>query len=222
MVAALYDKDPEIRRNAYNMIRNEVTTSTSSMTSIPKPLKFLREHFEAIKDFTNKLDNDNEFKLMLNDLLAMLVMIAPNTTETSLSYILTGSKKNITQWGLEFVRNLSGDIGNEFVNRLDTGRDVDDLISLVNVIVPYLIEAHSESEAVDILLEVEKLDSIMDFVNQNNYKRTCLYLLASANYAADTEELRSILEIAYNIYQKFGEYANALRVAIKLNNQLFI
>lgn len=224
MVAALYDSDPDIRQNAYNMIKTELSTSTSSMTSIPKPLKFLRLHYDALKDYIGKLTNekDRDFRDQIIDLLAVLVMVAPNATETSLQYVLSGSKKTLTQWGLEFVRNLSGDIGNEFISRLDKDQPTDELLNLVNIIVPFLIEAHSESEAVDLLLEVEKLDSIMDFVNEHNYKRICLYLLSSANYAADTDEMKSILEIAYNIYQKFNESANALRVAIKLNNQLFI
>ena len=59
---------------------------------------------------------------------------------------------------------------------------------------------HSESEAVDLLLEVEKLETIMDFVNQNNYKRICLYLMTSSNYAADSDEMKCILEIAFNIH----------------------
>lgn len=224
MVAALYDKDPEIRQNAYNMIRTELSTSTSSMTSIPRPLKFLRLHYDELKEYVAKLNGqqDQDFKHSLIDLLAVLVMVAPNATENSLSFVLAGSKQNLTQWGLEFIRNLSGDISNEFVSLLDQDKPTDELLSLVNIIVPYLIETHSESEAVDLLIEVEKLDSIMDFVNQNNYKRICLYLLACANYAADSDEMKSILEITYNIYQKYNEHANALRVAIKLNNQLFI
>jgi 26S proteasome regulatory subunit N1 len=226
MVKGLYDPDHELRMNAYNMIKKELETSTASMTSIPKPLKFLRLHYEDLKKFQEELrinnSKDSEFKQFINDLLAVFVIVSPNTTDTSLSWVLTGSKKGLTTWGQEFIRNLSGDIATEFINRLDLGKSYDDLLDLVNVIVPYLIEQHSENEAIDLLLEVEKLDSIMSFVNEHNYKRVCLYLMATSNYAADTDELKSILEIAYNIYTKYNEHANALRVAIKMNNNLFI
>jgi len=221
MVAALYDADLEIKINAYNMIKTEITTSTSSMTSIPRPLKFLRLHYEALKEYEAQITN-TDFKLLLRDLLAVLVMVTPNTTDNSLFWVLQGTKKNLTAWGIEFIRSLVGDISNEYIKCLDEGKNSDELLELVNVIVPYLIEQHSENEAIDILLEVEKLDSIMDLVNESNYKRICLYLMSSSNYSADTEEMTSILEITYNIYTNFKQHANALRVAIKMNNELFI
>jgi 26S proteasome regulatory subunit N1 len=226
MVAGLYLQDSELRMNAYNLVKNEITTATSSMTSIPRPLKFLRLHYAALKDYESKFEArseaDKQFQLSLRDLLAVLVMVTPDITETALSWVLQGSKKNLTSWGQEFMHTLSTDISKEYLNRLDQEKAFDDLLDLVSIIVPFLIEQHSENEAVDLLLEVEKLDTIMDLVNPNNYKRICLYLMASSNYAADTDEQRSILEITYNIYSKFKEYANALRVAIKMNNMLFI
>lgn len=226
MVQGLYDPDADIRMNAYNLIKNEINTSTASMTSIPRPLKFLRLHYEAIKDYQDKMrianERDQVFKLLVSDLLAVLVMVTPSTTDTTVHWVLNGTKENLTSWGIEFIRNLSGDIGNEYINRLEQDKSYDDLIGLVHIIVPFLIEQGSDSEAIDLLLEVEKLDSIMDFVDSHNYKRICLYLMASSNYAADTDEMKSILEITYNIYTKFQEHANALRVAIKMNNPLFI
>jgi 26S proteasome regulatory subunit N1 len=79
MVKGLYDVDQDIRMNAYNMIKNEVSTSTASMTSIPRPLKFLRLHYDAIKEYQENLrqsdQKDREFKLVLNDLLAVIVMV---------------------------------------------------------------------------------------------------------------------------------------------------
>ena len=191
------------------------------MTSIPRPLKFLRLHYQALKDYESKLEafdiNNSNFKLILRDLLAVLVIVTPNTQDTALYWVLQGSKKDLSVWGIEFIRSLAGDISNEYVKRLDEGKQFDDLLELVNVIVPYLIRQHSENEAIDILLEIEKLDSIMDLVNESNYKRICLYLMSSSNYAADSEEMTSILEITYNIYTKFKQHANALRIAIKMN-----
>ena len=221
MVTGLLDKDLDIRINAFNLIKNEIINSTSSMTSIPKPLKFLRPHYETIKNFCHTLEN-SEFKFMLIDLLSVLVLVTSNTTDTVLSWVLQGNQKNLTVWGLEFIKTLSGDIGNEFLNRIEAEQPYEDLLELVKLIIPYLITTHSESEAIDLLLEVEKLDTIMDFVNQINYKRICLYLMASSNYAADSDESKSILEITFNIYSKFNEYCNALRVAIKLNDQILI
>lgn len=219
MVLGLYDTDKDIRLNAFNMIKTEVTGATTSMTSIPKPLKFLRSHYEPIKDYYNQFSGDQEFKDLLSDLLAILATV---TNDKSLTWILLGNKKSLKSWGTEFVKNLAGEIGEEYINRLDAEQGFDDLINLVQIIIPYLIANYSENEAVDLALEVEKLDILMEFVNENNYKRICTYLKASSLYAADTDEMKAILEIVYNIYLKYKEYPNALRMAIKMNNRLFI
>ena len=70
-----------IRTNALDIIVNELRTATSSMTSVPKPLKFLRPHFGTVKALyltMEKLaDMDNatvEFRARLADLLAVLAM----------------------------------------------------------------------------------------------------------------------------------------------------
>ena len=125
-----------------------------------------------------------------------------------------------------FFRTLAGEIGTEYVKRIENITNADELIDLVKQIVPYLIQIHSENEAIDLLLEVEKLDFLHQFCNKNNFKRVCLYLLTSSNYAADTDEMKKILQIAHKIYTDFvifnfylkDSHANAIRVAIKLNN----
>jgi 26S proteasome regulatory subunit N1 len=70
-----------IRSNALDVIVNELRTATSSMTSVPKPLKFLRPHFGTVKELyltMEKLtDMDNatvEFRARVADLLAVLAM----------------------------------------------------------------------------------------------------------------------------------------------------
>ena len=43
------------------------------------------------------------------------------------------------------------------------------------------------------------------------------------NYSADTDEYRSTLELVYNIYfEKFHQYIDAMRVAIKIGNPIYI
>ena len=91
-------------------------------------------------------------------------------------------------------------------------------MNLVNIIVPFLIKGNSETEAVDLLLEVEKLENLVEYCSSVNSRRICTYLLASSNYAADTDEMKQILTITFEIYSKSKEYSNAIRVAIKLND----
>jgi 26S proteasome regulatory subunit N1 len=70
-----------IRSNALDIIVNELRTATSSMTSVPKPLKFLRPHFGTVKamyltmeKLTDMDDGTVGFRARLADLLAVLAM----------------------------------------------------------------------------------------------------------------------------------------------------
>ena len=232
MVEGLFLSDYDLRINSYNMLKHEITTSTSAMTSIPRPLKFIRTHFTEIKNFYEKFipatEKDKTYKLMLSDLISVILTVVSEKDEegnelTILSYVLSGTRKDITSWGIEYVRSLCSDIGQEYNIRLEKGEPINELIDLVKMFAPYLIKQHCESDAIDLLIEVESLDEIKNFINENNYKKVCLYLLSIANYSADTDEYRNILELVYNIYfDKFGQYIDAMRVAIKIGNILYI
>lgn len=51
LVSKLQDQDPSVVKSALDTMGNEIRTSTSSMTAIPKPLKFLRLHYDVLKEF---------------------------------------------------------------------------------------------------------------------------------------------------------------------------
>jgi 26S proteasome regulatory subunit N1 len=70
-----------IRNNALDVIVTELRTATSSMTSVPKPLKFLRPHFAPLKTLYQKWqtsqdldDASMEFRARLADVLSVLAM----------------------------------------------------------------------------------------------------------------------------------------------------
>lgn len=79
--------------------------------------------------------------------------------------------------------------------------------------IPYFMKNHEEPEAVDLLMEVESLDSLLKFTNESNFERVCLYLLSCAQYAADPEEMMNAFNTAYRIYMQQKKYPQALRVA---------
>jgi 26S proteasome regulatory subunit N1 len=87
-VSTLINKDNEalvtfaIRLKALDVIVTELRTATSSMTSVPKPLKFLRPHFGALKGLYNQIQNETitndndmlELRARVADVLAVLAM----------------------------------------------------------------------------------------------------------------------------------------------------
>uniref|UniRef100_A0A0E0QPU6 26S proteasome non-ATPase regulatory subunit 2 homolog n=1 Tax=Oryza rufipogon TaxID=4529 RepID=A0A0E0QPU6_ORYRU len=124
----------------------------------------------------------------------------------------------VQKLALESMRNLAGEIAQEFQKRQDDGMTTDSLKELVEQIVSFHMKHNAEPEAVDLLMEVEKLDLLVKHVDSTNYKRTCLYLTSSSKYLPAPDDM-SALKIAFEIYMKFGDFANALRIALLLDDK---
>ncbi len=73
------------------------------MTSVPKPLKFLRPQYDGLKaTFAACGDGDN--KRLLADIVSLLAMTRtsePDVMPESLQFRLAGSKEEIGSWGHE-------------------------------------------------------------------------------------------------------------------------
>lgn len=136
----------------------------------------------------------------------------------ALAYCLKGTRKELVGWGHEYLRCLAGQIGQEYEKRMGEGKSVDEINQLVDQIIPEFINHNEEPEAVDLLLEVERLSALTDFTNTNNFERVCNYLLSCSDYAADTEEMQLTFKTAFDILKKFKRYPEAMRVAQKMNN----
>lgn len=50
------------------------------------------------------------------------------------------------------------------------------LLKLVKEIVPYNMAHNAEHEACDLLMEIERLDMLEDYIDENAYGKVCLYL----------------------------------------------
>ena len=104
---------------------------------------------------------------------------------------------NLGSWGHEFVRSLAGEIGQEYNQRVIDGADPDsdeafeDLLKFVNVIVPFHLTHNAEAEAVDLLIEVQRLKYLLelDSIDDKNYRRICLYLMKTASFMSDPDDL---------------------------------
>jgi len=262
------DPQTTLRLNALQIMVTELRTATSSMTSVPKPLKFLRPLFPVLKEAYKKLpgsfstasDVDNEmllFRARLADVLAVLAMTLTPTEESpreSLKYKLaatqdhaklkdsemsvddndTGKEKddNLGSWGHEFVRSLAGEIGQEYNARVvndgadpETDEPFADLLTMVKSIVPFHVSHNAESEAVDLLIEVQRLQYLLEFqdmIDETNSQRICLYLVKTADYMSDPDDHVEMLETAYEIYRKQGQFFDALRVALRMSKEELI
>lgn len=217
LVERARDPSAQIQKTALDALKTHIRSSTTSMTSVPKPLKFLRPFYPSLVEFYNSLgDNDN--KTHLADILSVLAMTMGKEGEReSLKYKLVAAYEPVGAWGHEYVRHLAGEVAAEYEQRQTDGKPVDDLYRLVDEMVPFNMQHNAEPEACDLLLEVDRLNNIVQYVDENNYNRVCLYLIGCAKYVPDPQD-SEILRICVDMYRKVAQYPDALRVAIRIGD----
>lgn len=170
-VDRLKDENPELQKKALEEIKREVSTATSSMTSVPKPLKYLRAHYDELKAFYAEKCH-GEFKKEVSDLLSVLaITMSEKGSNESLKFVLSGTKRNLIEWGNQYLRSLSGEVSTEYNERLKNDEPTDELNFLVDIIAPFCISHKEEPEGIDLLMEVEQLEKIIDLCNEENYAR---------------------------------------------------
>ncbi|VVC86660.1 26S proteasome non-ATPase regulatory subunit 2 [Leptidea sinapis] len=218
LVEKLVGNEVELHMPALQMLTNLIRTSTTSMTSVPKPLKFLREHYPALKDVYEKI-SDPKTKQFCADVVSVLAMGVSGSTDAAekrecLKYCLLGTKSNVGEWGHEYVRQLEGEIAEEW--NIDNMPDT--LLPLVRDVVTFDMQHSAEIQACDLLMEIDRLDLLTQHMDQSNYPRVCLYLIGCASYVVEPESTQ-ILQGVLDTYLKFGEYPRALLVAMQLHDK---
>lgn len=157
----------------------------------------------------------------------------------SLKYRFIGSTEEpIGSWGHEYVRHLSAEIMQEYENRAEVEEPTDDLLKLALEIVPFFLQHNAEADAVDLLLELEAIEELPQFVDKNTYERVCLYMLGyvftpkqysyythdgllslrrCVNLLVPPDDVRFMktARIIYRQQQKFGQ---ALNLAIRMRD----
>jgi 26S proteasome regulatory subunit N1 len=297
LVTRSADSEKGIRMNALTAMAKEIREATSSMTSVPKPLKFLRPHYATLKEHYVRETEDevrppswplcagapvqsralghwlaaaampyaprarqtlpflprrhkraemeqlvavfgvqsgcgphpsralicSQVKLMLADVLSVLAMtMSDDGRRESLEYKLVGSGGKVGAWGHEYVRHLAAEVGEEYNARLaaadaladkarasakaegavapsDVGDDAMEtetttkpaellLPLVVDEMVPFFVHSNAEAEAIDLLMEVGKLEALTPHVDATNCDRICMYLVQVSQYVPEPED----------------------------------
>lgn len=93
----------------------------------------------------------------------------------------------------------------------------EDLLQLSKEIVAFYMKHNAEADACDLLMEIEQVELMVDYVEKETYQRVCLYLLSCVPYVPEPEDT-ILIKQAMNIYLKFQQDQLALRCAIQLND----
>ncbi|OII70984.1 26s proteasome regulatory subunit S2 [Cryptosporidium ubiquitum] len=224
----------EVSKSSLESLSSLIKTSTSGMTSVPKALKFLGIHYQRLKEFC---DSQISKKSQLSELSCEIISVLSTTLgdmkeRKALSYrLLSGNKKGILDWGQEYVRNIVGEITLEY-SEIQANQDlpgasdqdvnVSDLLELVKIMVPYQIEKHCELEAIDLLCEVEQMETLLEYLTKidvEQMERIVLYLQQLSQYAISAEEHDLYLKLCFELLLSFEKHSWAVSVALKLDGQ---
>lgn len=218
IVERLQESNAELYLPSLETLRQLIRAATTSMTSVPKPLKFMRQHYDSMKEVHKKMP-DVKTRQTCADIISVLAMTMGTGKECLVYRFLCDQNDKIGNWGHEYVRHLAGEIAQNWPETQGTFRTR--LIDLVKQIVPYNMEHNAESDACDLLMEIERLDLIEDYVDENSYPRVCLYLTSCVPYVGDPEN-DNLLKCALKLSKKFNQHTQALRFAMMLYDNTLI
>ena len=187
------------------------------MTAVPKPLKFLRPHYEDMNKTFEQWPQGKD-KEHLADVLSVLGMTQGDEEKLdTLKYRLLAPSKDLGSWGHEYVRHLALEIGQDYQRRMTDDEDAQDLVELARTLVPYFLSHNAEADAVDILSELERIQEIQQYLDENTYPRVCVYMVSMVNLLTYPED-QQFLRTAHDIYKSYNKLPQAMVLAIRLND----
>ncbi|KAM0280450.1 hypothetical protein ACHAQH_004029 [Verticillium albo-atrum] len=217
LVERLTESDASLYKPALEAMKTSIKTSTSSMTAVPKPLKFLRPHYETM----TKLQEDwpeGDDKTSLADVLSVIGMtFSDEERQDTLKYRLLAPSSDIISWGHEYSRHLALEIGEVYGKRIVADEDTKDLVDLALVLVPTFLRSNGEADAVDLMSELEIIEQLPNYVDENTYARVCLYMVSMVNLLTYPDN-ELFLKTAHDIYITYKQYTQAMVLAIRLND----
>jgi 26S proteasome regulatory subunit N1 len=216
---ALTRADAALQRAELEHIATSLRAASSetALTSVPKPLKFMRPHYTALRDYATLNIADDAVLRLAQDILSFLAMTLDvkitGSAEASLTHKLMGNREDFSSWGHDYVRQLSGSISSTYATHVARP----DLDALVSLIIPYYMKHNSEVDACDLLLEIGDVQRLVQYVDRTSAPRVCEYLETCAPYLNEGETQR-VLDVVLAIFRGVHMPFSAMRLALRLNN----
>lgn len=223
LVQRLSENDTTLYLPSLETMRSLIRASTTSMTSVPKPLKFMRQHYATMKQVFEKMQ-PGPTKSLCADIISVLAMCADEKNDC-INFRMKGMHEPIGDWGHEYVRHLAMEMSEEWKQAGDGSEKSkarrNELLVLARDIVMHNMKHNAEVEACDLLIEIERLDLLIEYVVDVDHQRVCLYLLSCAPLTPDPDNV-ILIRTAKDIYLKYKRYLEAVRCAIMLNDPVEI
>ncbi|KAK0435961.1 hypothetical protein EV421DRAFT_1908244 [Armillaria borealis] len=220
LVERLKESNTDRYRPALETLRTLIRTSTSSMTSVPKPLKFLRPHYPELQKLYETWPASEDKTLCLFLPLRYCLLSASLRPADSLL-------ADPGTWGHEYVHHLAAELGEEFVAQEqgdleppEKGKEKIEPIGTIEqlrTIGSFLLTHNAEPDAVDLLEELEIVDQIAGLVDDNTYGRVC----QCVNLLPPPDDT-PFLQTAHTIYVQQHKFPEALALAIRLGDPILV
>ncbi|EEQ82794.1 hypothetical protein NCER_100429 [Vairimorpha ceranae BRL01] len=159
--------DNDLRQNAINMLIELLKSSHAGSIST---LNFntIMEKKPVLLDLCEIL-SDNQ-KRMIHDIISSISIMGDDSE--ILKHRLLGNVIPLQEWGHLYVKKLIGVI----VNNKHNGEDISKAQEVSKSCVDFFFKNNMEFDAIDFLIEIEDIRSIIKYVEKHNYKRIILYL----------------------------------------------
>ncbi|CAD2096830.1 26S proteasome regulatory subunit N1 [Plasmodium vinckei petteri] len=249
LITRLKDEDPNVVNLSITLLNKEIIDTSGILTSSLFALKVLKLHYNTLIEIHADMIFDDCKQKLSNMISALSTTIGDESN--IVKYIITGNKKDLINYGHEYIKNLTTKLVIEYKNIKDeeAGQNqynannsiptttsistspisgtskggasnmINHIHELVNIIVPYCFNHNTEYEAIDLLIEVDRINDICQYVDDKSCERSILYLSNLTHYSSSTEEYYKLMEVILSILKKHKKHVECLKILLRLNRR---
>ncbi|TIB78225.1 26S proteasome regulatory complex, non-ATPase subcomplex, Rpn1 subunit [Wallemia mellicola] len=249
LVERLKEDNKGLYKPALESLRSFIKTATSSMTSVPKPLKYLRPHYPDLQNLYENWESGSD-KSLFAEILSVLAMTYSDTgkRETLLYRIHGHCTESPGSWGHEYVRHLAAEIGEVYQyltlppGEVGQAVEEDDPIKPFSKALEELPASLSKAPSQEQLLELA-MDLVPFFLRHNAEPDAVDLLLELESIEkiashVDSENFQKtclylisvspfleqpddtqVLRVAHDLYHSNHRYPEAIVLAMRLNDR---
>lgn len=233
LITRLTDPSEEVINLSLSLLNTEIIHTSGLLSSSLLTLRVLKQHYNDIIEIHKKMPYLECKKKLSNMISALSATIGDENN--IIKYIISGNKEDLVNYGHEYIKNVMNKLLNEYKNlkeeeitingttTLLTVEEKQDKLNhiydMVNIIVPYCFKHKTEYEAVDLLVEVDKLNDILLYIDEESCDRVILYLLNMSHYCPSTDDYYRLMEVILSILKKEKRYIEYLKILLKLNRR---
>ncbi|KAI5184925.1 26S proteasome regulatory subunit N1 [Nematocida homosporus] len=191
----LKDADPGVTHSALSMLVQKLRSSTSVASTLPKILIYLISQKDSLKERLESLSGEN--RRIMADILS--VISATSDSIDALNYRVEGGSTSLDIWGHQYIKKLSSDLitYHQNLGSLPAQR----LSEVLKEVLHCLFQFNSEYDAIDLLLEIDKLEELPAYTDSDNFDRVASYLVPLLAYLDQPVKMKA-KSVLIDIYKK--------------------